>query len=276
LPQVGTEAGWNNSFQVRGTYAWFGTNNTKVYYTPNITTTAFTGSATTGLLNSFAVWFNAASPTGLGMTGGSGGATQRSVNGGGAYTAATAAGANVTGMGGVSGTEFWATSGTNVFWTSNHGTTWAATPKNGYTGSQGLNHVSIVQVGANVWGWAVGNAGTIVRYRRLTTDVASGSGEVPTVYALEQNYPNPFNPYTTIKFSLPEQANVNLKIYNLLGQEVATLAEGEMPAAFHNVVWDGRNSAGAQVATGMYFYRIEATGVSGEKFNSLKKLILLK
>jgi hypothetical protein len=276
LPQVGTEAGWNNSFQVRGTYAWFGTNNTKVYYTPNIGTTAFTGSATTGLLNSFAVWFNAASPSGLGMAGGSGGATQRSVNGGGTYTAAAAAGANVTGMGGVSGTEFWATSGTNVFWTSNHGTTWAATPKNGYTGTQALNHVSMVQVGTNVWGWAVGNAGTIVRYRRLATDVASGAGEVPTVYALEQNYPNPFNPYTTIKFSLPEQANVSLKIYNLIGQEVATLAEGEMPAAFHNVVWDGRNSAGAQVATGMYFYRIEATGVSGEKFNSLKKLILLK
>ncbi|MBI5472562.1 MAG: T9SS type A sorting domain-containing protein [Ignavibacteriae bacterium] len=111
-------------------------------------------------------------------------------------------------------------------------------------------------------------------------DVLTGVDEletgIPLEFSLAQNYPNPFNPSTTIRFGLPEQATVSLKIYNLLGQQIATLAEGEMPAAYHRVVWNGRNSAGAQVATGMYFYRFEATGASGEKFNSLKKLILLK
>ena len=111
-------------------------------------------------------------------------------------------------------------------------------------------------------------------------DVVTGVDEeelgIPETFQLGQNYPNPFNPSTTIRFGLPEQATVSLRIYNLLGQEIATLAEGEMSAAYHRVVWNGRNSAGAQVATGMYFYRFEATGVSGEKFNSLKKLILLK
>lgn len=113
---------------------------------------------------------------------------------------------------------------------------------------------------------------------RLTVIVGvENSAEVlPTVFGLDQNFPNPFNPSTTIRFALPEQSIVSLKVYNLLGQEVATLTEGELPAAFHSVVWNGTNNRGAQVATGIYFYRFEATGVSGQKFSSLKKLILLK
>jgi photosystem II stability/assembly factor-like uncharacterized protein len=272
------EAGWNNAFQVLGNYIWFGTNQTRVRRSTNLGAN-WDSAATTGLLNSFGLWFNSSGTTGLGMTGGTGGTTLRSVNGGAAWVAATLAGANVTGLAGVNniaGQEHFATSGNNVYWTGNHGVLWTLASRNAHTGTAALNHVHIARTPSLDRGWAVGAAGRVVQFNRPITSVAAGPSEVPTIFALEQNYPNPFNPYTTIKFSLPEQANVSLKIYNLLGQEVATLAEGEMPAAFHNVVWDGRNSAGAQVATGMYFYRIEATGVSGEKFNSLKKLILLK
>jgi hypothetical protein len=110
----------------------------------------------------------------------------------------------------------------------------------------------------------------------VTTDVQQTAYAIPTTFELGQNYPNPFNPTTTIRFGLPEQSRVSLKVYNLLGQEVATLAEGDMPAAYHTVVWNGRNKAGNQVASGIYFYRLDATGASSGKFTNLKKLIFLK
>ncbi len=110
----------------------------------------------------------------------------------------------------------------------------------------------------------------------VLTDVAENPTGIPESYGLDQNFPNPFNPTTTIRFALPEQATVSLRIYNLLGQEVVTLADGELPAAFHQVVWQGKNSSGLQVASGLYFYRLEATGHSGSTFTSLKKLVLLR
>ncbi|MBI5472563.1 MAG: choice-of-anchor D domain-containing protein [Ignavibacteriae bacterium] len=277
LPQVGTEAGWNNSFQIIGNNMWFGTNLSKVYRSTNLGG-AWTGVATPSL-NSYSVWFNNAT---TGILGGASGAVNKSTNGGATWTAATAAGTgNVLGSGGVNGFEFWATSGNNVFYTTNHGTSWTSAAKNGYTGAIALNALAMIPgISGSTWGWAVGGVAgtnsTIVRYRRMPTSITDGASEIPTVFALDQNYPNPFNPTTTIRFALPEQATVSLKIYNLLGQQVTTLAEGEMDAAFHNVVWNGRNANGAQVATGMYFYRMTATGASGETFTSLKKLILIK
>jgi len=95
---------------------------------------------------------------------------------------------------------------------------------------------------------------------------------VPVVYQLEQNYPNPFNPSTTIDFSIPEQVQVTLEIYNVLGQRVKTLVAGEMYDPGHyNVVWDGRNQNGNPVSSGMYIYRIQA----GD-FTDVKKMMFLK
>jgi hypothetical protein len=99
---------------------------------------------------------------------------------------------------------------------------------------------------------------------------------IPTVYSLSQNYPNPFNPETRIKYSLPEQANVTLKIYNMLGQEVASLFGGLQEAGYYEVSWKGINNKGSLVGTGVYFYRFEATGTSGRKFSDLKKMLFLK
>ena len=93
----------------------------------------------------------------------------------------------------------------------------------------------------------------------------------PDQFELSQNYPNPFNPSTTIRFAIPENANVKLSIYNLLGQQVATLFNGDMSAGYHSVDWNGK-----QVSSGIYFYTIDATGSSGKKFISTKKMILLK
>jgi|GEM_PF-1768651 len=107
---------------------------------------------------------------------------------------------------------------------------------------------------------------------RITVGVEAEDNSIPYEFALEQNYPNPFNPTTTIRFSLAEQTSVELKIYDLLGREVRTLARGEvMKAGAYRVVWDGRNSINQQVATGVYFYRINAGG-----FVQAKKMLMLK
>ncbi|WKZ70931.1 MAG: lamin tail domain-containing protein [Melioribacteraceae bacterium] len=90
--------------------------------------------------------------------------------------------------------------------------------------------------------------------------------EIPLTYGLEQNYPNPFNPSTTIKFSIPEQGLVTLKVYNLLGEEVITLINNQLEAAYHEVKFDA-----SQLGSGVYFYRI----TSGD-FVSTKKMLLIK
>ena len=96
--------------------------------------------------------------------------------------------------------------------------------------------------------------------------------EIPTEFALDQNFPNPFNPSTTIRFALPMRASVELKVYDLLGREVRVLMSGDQFApGIHSVTWDGRNSIGQAVATGVYFYRINASG-----FTESKKMLLLK
>ncbi len=102
--------------------------------------------------------------------------------------------------------------------------------------------------------------------------------EIPTSYALYQNYPNPFNPSTTIKYQLAAHGKVSIKIFNLLGQEVKTLVNAVENAGVHESRWDGRNSAGSTVATGVYFYRIEAYGASAQAnaFTQVKKMLLLR
>jgi hypothetical protein len=98
------------------------------------------------------------------------------------------------------------------------------------------------------------------------------SGElIPAEYALAQNYPNPFNPSTTINFNLAVDSKVSLKIFNVLGQEVAILINGQMAAGNQKVSFDA-----SSLSSDVYFYRIDADGVDGQKFSSAKKMILIK
>ncbi|HLB01118.1 MAG TPA: T9SS type A sorting domain-containing protein [Bacteroidota bacterium] len=93
--------------------------------------------------------------------------------------------------------------------------------------------------------------------------------DVPEVFSLSQNYPNPFNPTTTIEFTIPEDAIVSLKVYNMLGQEVATLADLEEFTAGENWV----ELDGATLATGIYYYRIS---VNDGQFQEVRKMVLMK
>jgi len=90
-------------------------------------------------------------------------------------------------------------------------------------------------------------------------------------FSLGNAYPNPFNPETEISFSLPERAEVSLVIYNILGEKVKTLVNGEMSAGTHTVSWKGNDEAGNKVSSGIYFYRMQA----GD-FTQSKRLTLLK
>jgi hypothetical protein len=103
----------------------------------------------------------------------------------------------------------------------------------------------------------------------ITPSAVAGNGdsaEVPDRYALEQNYPNPFNPTTTIRYDLPQVGVVRLEVYNSAGQRVAVLDEGERSAGVHTVTFDG-----ARLASGAYFYRLQAGG-----FTETKKALLVR
>jgi hypothetical protein len=90
-------------------------------------------------------------------------------------------------------------------------------------------------------------------------------------FELKGNYPNPFNPETVIKFYLPQDSKVNLRVYNILGQVVHTLVDEPLAAGDHSVTWNGKNEQGRDVASGVYFYRIQAGS-----FESIQKMTLLR
>ena len=110
------------------------------------------------------------------------------------------------------------------------------------------------------------NEGKLYIYDFQSSVTGISDDEIVNGYSLYQNYPNPFNPVTTIKFSIPVESNVRLKVYNLTGEEIKTLAEGEMPAGIHQVEFDASN-----LASGIYIYKLTAG-----PYISVKKLMLMK
>ena len=93
---------------------------------------------------------------------------------------------------------------------------------------------------------------------------------VPQSFSLSQNYPNPFNPETTIRFDLPRSEKIELALYNLTGQKVATLAQGHRDAGTYALRWDGRDDAGRELASSVYLYRLTA----GDRVETRKLLLL--
>jgi len=105
----------------------------------------------------------------------------------------------------------------------------------------------------------------------ITLESRTPAGNIPTEFGLSQNVPNPFNPSTIVEYALPMDAQVNLSIYNVLGQHVKTLVDDMQRAGRQTVTWDGTDNGGNSVASGVYFYKIRA----GD-FSSTKKMLLLK
>ncbi len=130
----------------------------------------------------------------------------------------------------------------------------------------------VIQNGATLNGRALAQSAVTLDANAVTKPEAVNAvenGLAPQEFALFQNYPNPFNPSTRIQYSLEKVAQVSLKVYNLLGQEVATLVNGRQEAGSYTVQFSA--IGGSTFASGVYFYRLEAGS-----FVSTKKLILMK
>ena len=103
------------------------------------------------------------------------------------------------------------------------------------------------------------------------TQAAIADETSPITYSLYNAYPNPFNPFTTLRYDLPEDAMVNITIYDMMGRNVKTMVNSQQNAGFKSIQWDATNDAGAPVSAGLYLYTIES-----KQFRQTKKMVLLK
>ena len=148
--------------------------------------------------------------------------------------------------------------GRGVYYTTNQGVSW------NYAGLDSLTVKRLISYGDTTY--VVTDRGIFVLTTAPATGVSAKTLSVPGTFDLYQNYPNPFNPTTTIQFSIPKLSNVKLKVFDLLGREVATLVNGEMNTGEHEVVFDA-----SRIASGVYFYHLQAGN-----FTATKKLVLIK
>lgn len=146
-------------------------------------------------------------------------------------------------------------------------------------GSGGFEKMSILQEDARFlrilgikrgtqWGYSLFE---IEVFNNTTSDVNDTENNLPFNFSLSNNYPNPFNPSTKIEYTLPKSSNVKIEIYNSLGQLVNVLENSFHNAGRYTLVWEGINSFGKQVSSGIYFYRMSAEG-----FTLVKKMILMR
>jgi hypothetical protein len=126
------------------------------------------------------------------------------------------------------------------------------------------------------------NSAQPVAMSRMSVDKAefgekAPHAAIPAEFALHANFPNPFNPTTVIRYELPVPSRVRLSVFNILGQEVATLVNKEIGAGYQSVEWNTDNTNGIALPSGVYIYRLEATSVStGKEFNQVRKMVLMK
>ena len=152
------------------------------------------------------------------------------------------------------GGEFYVTSDFGQLWTPVNGPVFGKTP--------------ISSIAANKKYLFAGTQGGVWRIplASIPTSVNDRPSQIPAQYALYQNYPNPFNPETVIRYQIPVNSRVTLKVYDVLGRDIATLADGEQSGGTHSVLFNAAN-----VSSGIYFYRIQVNG-----YSETKKLTILK
>lgn len=133
----------------------------------------------------------------------------------------------------------------------------------------------------SIHGWAGTDAGGLVRfgYPELLTSVDEKEKYLPFDFKLYQNYPNPFNVNTIISYQIKSKSYITIKIYNILGKEVRLVESEEKEAGSYEILWDGRNNQGKEVASGIYFYRLHVLPSYFSKTSSqiqVKKMLLIK
>jgi len=148
-----------------------------------------------------------------------------------------------------------------VFVSSDNGATWTSLGMSG----NGVSSMMVNPNSSDVYvGTKEGKVFAITSSNGITA--VEDNTEVPTEFKLAQNYPNPFNPTTTIEFAVPKSGIYSLKVYNVLGEEVANLVDNQLTSGMHKVNFDA-----TRLASGMYIYRL-----SGSNVNISKKMILMK
>ncbi|MBS1492618.1 MAG: choice-of-anchor J domain-containing protein [Bacteroidetes bacterium] len=251
-----TAAGWNNAMTGLGDNVWIGTNTTNVYKTTNFGTSWTAGTAIQA--NGYSLYFS--SPTN-GYLGGA--ELNTTTNGGTSWSAMTSIGTgNISGITPSNTKVFMTRQATTVNVTTNNGAAWTVA----YTSPAGGNyyHITTARTGSPYL-YAVKSLGGISKYGGTASGVTNPNTVVDN-YSLSQNYPNPFNPTTSISFAIPQNGFVTLKVYNMLGKEVATLVNGNLNAGQHNYNFNASN-----LASGVYFYKLEAGN-----FSEVKKMSLIK
>jgi photosystem II stability/assembly factor-like uncharacterized protein len=151
----------------------------------------------------------------------------------------------------------------HCFKTTDLGTTWAEEVLPAEGSINGIAHMQFVN---GSLGFSGGFAGTVLKFS-APTSVNPENNQIPKNYNLSQNFPNPFNPSTIIKYQIPQNSFVSLKVYNSLGQEAATLVNGMINAGTYEVQFNASN-----LSSGVYYYVIKA----GNNFIQTKKMILIK
>jgi photosystem II stability/assembly factor-like uncharacterized protein len=275
LPQNGTEKGISNSMKwIDQQNGWFGTDNSRVYRTTDGGLTWSSG--TTTFQNNNGVAFTDLTS---GVTAGQ--EINWTSDGGNTWFTKPAqipgsiiSAASVDQIQG----RFFFVTGTDVYKTDNLGDSYVLD----YSQADPLKFVDadLIKVEENYWiiGFAVGDNGSIAKYKELylVTETEPLQNFIPETFALKQNYPNPFNPTTSIEFSLPVAADVQLVVYNILGQQVASLINEQRSAGYHSVLWNANDSNGMKLSSGIYFYMLKAKASDGNDFKEIKKMVLLK
>ena len=262
-PLGGTnEAGWNNSFCVTdANHIWFGTNGAKIWRSTDGGTTW--SSSPTGTTNSYAVSFKDNSN---GMAGFDTGLLQLSTNGGASWSSISSPATSMAGLSYLPNTtSAWFANISNPYRTASNGSSWTQQTMSPFSGS--LYHINFADTSN---GWAVTSNGEVLHYRPAGTNAVEPNpmSGIPTGFALEQNYPNPFNPTTTISFAIPVGTydHTSLKVFDMLGKEVANLVDKELEPGRYDVTFDA-----SRLSSGVYFYSLRACAFVGTK-----KLILLR
>jgi photosystem II stability/assembly factor-like uncharacterized protein len=248
----------------------------KIYRTVDGINGTWSNTAVAGTGGSTGLFYQAVAFTDKnnGMSGSSGGDIVKTTDGGATWTAVTPPagqtafavinmlglkdGSNVIRMSIVDATPVYF-----CYSTTDYGTTWNAEvlPTEGST--NGIQHMQFVN---GSLGFSGGLAGTILKFS-APTSVNTENNILPANFSLSQNFPNPFNPSTLIKYQVPQNSYVNLKVYNSLGQEIATLVNGMIYAGTHEVQFNASN-----MSSGIYFYVMQA----GNSFVQTKKMIVIK
>ncbi|HSD64056.1 MAG TPA: T9SS type A sorting domain-containing protein [Ignavibacteriaceae bacterium] len=261
LPQDGTEAGWNNAMYVSDPYIYFGTNNSRIYYSTDRGATWTIQTIT--YPNSYSIWFN---DSNRGMMGGS--QLNQTTDGGMTWTALN----NLPSTGSINSLTgkdnmWWVARQANVIYNStDNGATWDSqyvSPTAGlyFAMARSRDPQDSLII-------AVRNDGGISAYGPSgpTGVKQDNNTPIPLTFNLAQNYPNPFNPSTRIEFNVPETGNVKLTVYNVLGQEVAVLVNGMVTAGLHTATFNA-----SSLPSGTYIYKLQSN-------NSVmvKKMMLMK